>query len=213
MIYMVEASRYILPQKKPDNLGLKLAGALFGLTVAMSIVMVIRDTWVFNHMTTAQHLWEAKRASETDGIDLALRHIGAITPNSSEASDAQILRTALRERDAVIKAAQAEKELAVKAARNARAAASATAIRQLSSELKNVGYDLSVGTSSNSPEEIVITSPDFDDTDHRVRFLAFVRGRSTPFAVGCWSGFTKVRLRSSKMPLVGFNESYSLGCY
>jgi hypothetical protein len=159
-------------------------------------------------MTSTQHLWEAKVALETPAdTGLARRHVEAIPANSPEAPNAQALGTKLWEREAAAKAAQAEKDEAANAVRNAHA----LAINQLSADLKNLGYDLSVEAGgSDAPTEIVITSSEFSDTDHRVRFLSSIRGRNALTAASCWNGFDKVRLRSSNIPLGGFNESYSI---
>ncbi len=89
--------------------------------------------------------------------------------------------------------------------------ARAASIKGLESELKNRGYDLTA-TESEAPDEIIITSSDFSDTDHRVRFLSTVRAKySVNFSV-CLNGYDKVRLRSSRIPFAGFDESYSLEC-
>jgi hypothetical protein len=184
----------------------------------MGIGGAIRGAWVFNHMTPAQHLWEARTASRSpENIVLALEHVAAIPKNSPEASEAQVLGTVLHEQEAAARAAQAQKDEAANAARNARAAARnvrAAAITQLSADLNNLGYDLNVEAGgADAPTEIVITSSEFSDSDHRVRFLASIRGRSGLTASACWDGFDKMRLRSSRIPLVGFSESYSLDCY
>ena len=77
--------------------------------------------------------------------------------------------------------------------------------------LRDLGYDFEVSPSETAGE-VVITAAEFDDTDHRVRFLAFLRNHKSPVRGLCFGGFTKVRLRSSRIPLVGFDESYSLEC-
>jgi hypothetical protein len=51
-----------------------------------------------------------------------------------------------------------------------------TAVNGLETELKNLGYDL-ITTYSN-PDEIVFTSSDFAQTDHRVAFLSLLRSRN-----------------------------------
>ena len=55
-------------------------------------------------------------------------------------------------------------------------------------------------------QEVVITASDFPDTERRVRFLAFLRGRRSAVLGTCLGGFTRVRLRTSEIRLVGFNE-------
>ena len=103
---MPEASRLVLPKKKPNFTGL-FFGIALGVCAVLLIGSIIWDSWVFNHMTTAQHLWEAGKASRSpDDIALALRHVRAIPANSVEASEAQVLGAVLREQEATMKAAQ-----------------------------------------------------------------------------------------------------------
>ena len=83
---------------------------------------------------------------------------------------------------------------------------------QLQADLKGLGYDLTVSRSDKAGE-VAITSKEFDDTDHRVRFLAFMRGKSSPRFGVCYAGFNKLRLKSSSIPFVGFDDSYSLECF
>ena len=52
---------------------------------------------------------------------------------------------------------------------------------ELQRKLRNLGYDLTVAQ-SDKPGELTITSKDFDDTDHRVRFLSLLRSRNSPAA-------------------------------
>ena len=104
-------------------------------------------------------------------------------------------------------AAEERRRKAEEQKRSDEAAAAAMAI-VLQANLKDLGYDVKV-SASDLPGEVVITSEEFADTDHRVRFLAMMRGRKAPLGT---CGFTRVRLRSSGLPRVGFNESYSLDC-
>jgi hypothetical protein len=132
-----------------------------------------------------------------------LRHTDAIPANSPESEAAKTLAVELRARDAAIRHMAVLKSQAV--------IARANAISQFGSDLKNLGYELTV-EASEARNEIVITSTEFSETDHRVRFLSFLRGRTAPTFGICWNGFSEIRLRSSKLPYVGFNESYSLDC-
>jgi hypothetical protein len=93
---------------------------------------------------------------------------------------------------AIVATAQADAE-------TARAAeARAAAIANLEKDLRNRGYDLTV-KQSNTANEIAIASSDFSDTDHRVRFLSFIRGRNSPAVPACLAGFTTVRLSSFEL--------------
>jgi hypothetical protein len=177
--------------------------AFFGFVVFIGFTAW--DEHAFNSMTPAQHVSEASGQREDDlvSIGVALRHIRAIPANSAESRAAKELEARLRTRDAAIKQANAgQKEAAV---------SRANAVSQLGSDLKNLGYDLAVER-SGTQDEIVITSSEFSETDHRVRFLAFLRGKSAPTFGICWNGFSKIRLKSSKIPYVGFDEGYSLDC-
>ena len=78
---------------------------------------------------------------------------------------------------------------------------------ELQRELRNLGYDLTVAQ-SDKPGELTIASKDFDETDRRLRFLSFLRGRSSPAAGVCIAGFEAVCLKGA-----GFSEVYSLDCF
>ena len=44
------------------------------------------DQWIFSHMTSKQHLWEAKKTTpDAVDIDVALGHLSAIPSNAPEA--------------------------------------------------------------------------------------------------------------------------------
>jgi hypothetical protein len=180
----------------------------------IALVGELHDRWVSSHMTSTQNLWEAKKATpELVDVYLALRHLSAIPPGSPEAREARILEKALRQKESEMSAAESERNAAQ--AERTRAAteaseARAASVKQFETALKNVGYDLSVEASRDDRAEVVVTSQEFDDTDRRIRFLSFLRKEWGPAGAACWQGFSRVRLRSSKIPLVGFNESYSL---
>jgi len=211
---------HISLQVKPALPALKIVLICFAIIFVIMFVplggFATWDSWVFTHMTTAQHLFEAQRALQTSGdVELALRHIEAIPGNAPEAKEAKALRKIVEQKMAAKNAAAGQAQNAANAAvqaHNAAVQARALAVDQVSSDLRNLGYQLTVETSTDVPTEVVITSADFDDTDHRVRFLSFIRGRKGPKASLCWNGFNDVRLRSSKIPLLGFNERYSLDC-
>jgi uncharacterized FlaG/YvyC family protein len=160
----------------------------------------------FDAMTPARHLQEAKSSFGAELYGLALRHARAITsgPEVSEARKIEQKASTAQEaeREAIARRRQAAE--AVEQDRR-------TAVRDLQSDLKNLGYDLTV-SQSDKPNELIITSKDFDDTEHRVRFLAFLRGRNSPTAGVCVSGFQKVRLKE-RDSFFGFNDVYSLECF
>ena len=85
---------------------------------------------------------------------------------------------------------------------------------ELQRKLRNLGYDLTVAQ-SDKPGELTITSKDFDDTDHRVRFLSLLRSRNSPAAEVCLAGFQTVRLKTpgDLFGFFGFSQTYSLECF
>jgi hypothetical protein len=162
----------------------------------------------FNKMTPSQHLATAKSQSKTDltTIGLALQHIASIPENSSESAEAIKLKEELLAQETKISDANAEKAKA----EAERTAARNSAVERFGANLKDLGYDLKVEISET--DEITITSSEFKDSDHRVRFLSFIRGKNAPTYGVCWQGFNKIRLKESKYSLLGFDESYSLDC-
>jgi hypothetical protein len=219
---MPEQTQYVLPKKKPDYWTLIGFGVLFGGIIALVLVIAfveeLHDRWVFGHMTGGQHLWEAKKSTpQLVDVSLALEHLSAVPPVSPEAAEAKVLEKALRRKQSEMATAEAqyaaeEGRRQAESARTAKEASEARAasVKQFETALKNVGYDLSAETSRDNQDEVVITSEEFNDTDRRIRFLSFLRKEWGPAGAVCWQGFSKVRLRSSKIPLVGFNESYSI---
>jgi hypothetical protein len=156
----------------------------------------------FDRMSPARHF---ELAENLISFDEAWKHLDAIPPNAPEAAKVPELREQL-------KAKQAAKIHAATVAANdaaERATNRAAALIELEKNLRNKGYDLTV-SGSEMPDEVVITSSDFADTDHRVQFLAAMRSKHS--GPPCWAGFRTVRLRSSSIPLVGFSESYSMEC-
>jgi hypothetical protein len=144
-------------------------------------------------MTPAQHL---EMAEGRISFDEAWKHLDAIPPNAPEAAKVPEVRERLK-----------EGKLAYQHAVTARANATAgraAAVIELEKDLRNRGYDLKVSV-SETPDEMIITSSDFTETDHRVQFLSATRSKHS--GPPCWAGFRTVRLRSSSIPLVGFNES------
>jgi hypothetical protein len=211
---------YKLGKPKPTLLQKALV-VFIALGMAYGLGTALWASWLFRHMTSEQHLWEAKKITpDVVDIDLALRHLSAIPSNTPEAEEAQVLKMALQQKRTGMEAvhaqqqsAQAEKQSEAKTVNDARVAARDEAASQLGLELRNLGYELSVSVSTDIPEEIVITASELGDTDHRVRFLSFMRGKNSPASGVCLNGFSKIRLRASQLPFVGFDETYSLNCF
>ena len=161
---------------------------------------------VFNAMQPGEHLAAARSALATGQADEALRHAQAITKGPL-APEARTLETeiaaahqkATDERNAAARVAALAQERMKESASN------------LQSELKNRGYDLTVSL-ADKPGEITIVSPDFGDTDHRVRFLSFLRGQNSPASEVCAAGLYNVRLKNGEW-FGGFSEVYSLDCF
>ena len=192
-------------------------GTAIVLALAYSIASEIWNRHVFSTMTPAQHLREARNGLRQDlpAIESALRHAYAIREDSPEFRERVPLQAELEKEEYDLNKAandlkKAEEEKTM--ARNEADAARAAAISKLAADLKSLGYDVSVEP-SESPDAVTITSSDFDDTDHRVRFLSFLRGNKAPTVSVCWAGITKVQLRGSRIAFLGFNEIYSLDCF
>lgn len=196
------------PSRHLGCFGATTAVAVIGFTVWYSSVWYSseEDKW-FREMTPATHLTQAKAEFRGGLFGLALRHLKAVPSGAPEAP-------AARQMESEIRAAQQSDEAARAAARQAEAAAKLakdTAVRDLQDSLKNLGYDVTV-TRSDVDDEIVITSGDFGDTDHRVRLLSFLRSESSPAFGVCVTGFRTVRLKAKWSFVTGHGEAYSLNC-
>jgi hypothetical protein len=176
----------------------KIVLLLWGLFVVFMFIYMGWLDHVFNQMSPAQHL-EAAESGIRFGE--AMKHLDAIPPNAPEATKVPDARERLKAKEQ-----SNTKEIA---ARIRITNSEAAAVVELEKDLRNRGYDLKV-SGSDTPDEVVITSSDFADTDHRVQFLSAMRSKYSGPA--CWAGFRTVRLRSSSIPLVGFSESYSMEC-
>ena len=185
--------RTVAPFTRRDVLYLALS-----LVVLAAIVIVfdVHKTRVFEAMTPAQHLAEARSALVgPSSIDVAREHLSAIPPTSPEAAEATLV---LKEVDARQKAFddQDAADRAEKVAKDARqkeeidTRSSRALLVQIS--LRDLGYDFAVSPSETAGE-VVITSSEFDDTDHRVQFLAFLRSKKSPVLGLCFGGFARVR--------------------
>lgn len=161
----------------------------------------------FDAMKPAEHL-EASRVALAEGrYDEGLRQASAINARMPEGAEARKVQEDLTAAKEAVRQKPSEEQRAAKLAEEGRR----TAVRDLQENLKNLGYDLAI-TQSDKPDEIVITSKDFDGTDHRVRFLSFLRGRNGPASGVCLAGFQTVRLKGASL-FFGFSESYSLECF
>jgi hypothetical protein len=168
------------------------------------------ESKTFYAMTPAQHL-EAARAKvkqfDVPGrnaaewqvlFDDVRRELDALPVDSARSEEGRKLRASLTKAQEWLNGVEQQGRQ--------EAAAKSAFPTTLQNELKDRGYGCTVATSSDAPDEIAITSKDFNDTDHRVRFLAFLRGRNYDI---CATGFRKVRLKSGWFE---FSESYNLEC-
>jgi N-acetyl-anhydromuramyl-L-alanine amidase AmpD len=127
-------------------------------------------------MQPGEHLAAARSDLATGQVDDALRHAQAIT-KGPEAPEARAIEAAI---GAALRQARQQARLVAENRKEA--------VSSLQSDLKNRGYDLTVSR-SDKPDEITIVSKDFGDTDHRVLFLSFLRGRNSPASQACVAGF------------------------
>lgn len=181
---------------------------VFALAViaAVAIFAVVQDQRDFNSMTPTEHLQRAKGFLDAKLFDDGLKHIAAIPASAPEAVEATEIQHQLTTAKTAWK-----NDLDAKAEAKASDDKARTAYtRDLQDELRQLGYDLTVAQ-SDKPEEVVIASKDFEDTDHRVRFLAYIRGQNRRPGL-CSRGFGQVRIESGGI-IGGFNEVYSLDCW
>jgi hypothetical protein len=155
----------------------------------------------FAAMSPGDHLVSARIDLRAHLYQSALSHLKEIPPNAPEAGDATLVEQEVR-------SAQQE-EAAARAVEAAAQAAWENAIRNVENNLKSLGYSVAV-SHSNVRDELVMTSSDFGDTDHRVKFLSFLRSRRSPAFEACFVGYRKVRLKAGTP--FGFDEVYSLEC-
>jgi hypothetical protein len=201
-----EASPH-LPSTSTDRLGFVIVASFWISLIAFGLW----EDHTFNTMTPAQHLAAAKNVLENSDSDSknefswdeGLRHARAVPTNSPEASEASEIAANLESRLEVVRQPRA-------AAQRAKIAW-ASAIRELQNQLRDLGYDIRVAK-SNKADEIVIMSKDFSDTENRVKFLTFIRGRNSPAGNVCLLGFQTIRLEST-IPFLGFSQPYSLDCF
>jgi len=180
-------------------------GGLIYLWVAVPILW---DEHEFNQSSEAEHLTAAKIAqleAKTEySVRAGLAHTAAIPSGSPEGAEVAQIAADLQKRLQDMKEDEGNRAQ-VKQTKIATAP-------ELEAQLRNLGYEVTVSYDTKTPDEIVITAKDLDDTDHRVKFLSIIRSGSGPGRLLCWSGFRTVRLRTGSIPFVSFSEGYSLGC-
>jgi peroxiredoxin Q/BCP len=195
---------------------------VWGCGLAALLLYVSVSVWnterTFRAMTPAQHLTAARLALEQRRFDDGIEQLTGIKADAPENAAAKVLETDLRTAKQAAQQEQAAAALEKAAAEQEQAAAALSAekarvasVQSLQTSLTNLGYDLTVSRSDN-PTEIVINSKDFSNTDQRVRFLSFLRGRNSPATGVCLGGFQTVVLKSGWVSPLGFSEAYPLEC-
>jgi hypothetical protein len=124
--------------------------------------------------------------------------------NAPERPEASELLTPV---DAAMQTRNQERASAAAAAAAA-VAGQREAARYLGEYLKGRGYDLAVER-SEAVDTLTVTSGEFGDSDHRVRFVDMLRSRNGPQEVLCADGIARVTLKT-QLPLFGFQETYGL---
>jgi hypothetical protein len=166
----------------------------------------IADTASFRKMTSAAHLAEGKSELGTRVFGLALAHLEAIPANAPESVEAlkgiKYVRSEMEAEYLLKMEVQRQREAQHEAQNDIRAMPTIVA-QNLQAEIRNLGYSVDVSVSKDKPGELVITSSDFSDTDHRVRFLALLRRRSDLQGM-----FQTVRLKAGFLDLS--SDAYSL---
>ena len=155
----------------------------------------------FQTMTPAERLQKARSMSNATEVGRReiRRHLAAIP--SEALSEQEEARLILEEVEKI-------ENSPINDVKRVRAAT----IEQTALELRDRGYEVIVEQSDAAQNEVTIVSTDFGDTDRRVRFLSFLRRSEGPKLRLCWAGFSDVRLKTSRVPLFGFDTSYSLDC-
>lgn len=172
-----------------------IAVGCFVAYVGLVVFLNYRELRDFNAMTPAVHLETARSLLAEGRLYEALRHAQSIT-KGAVALQARVIEAEITEAREQTRLAEENRK---------------AAISGLQTELKNRGYELIVSR-SDKPKEITIASKDFSDTDHRVQFLSYLRGRNGPAGRACIAGFQNVRLKDTSL-IAGFSEVYSLNCF
>jgi hypothetical protein len=178
------------------------------LVGSVAYIAQITQERAFRAMSPTEHLEAARLALKEGHFDDGARHVAAIADTDPKVLEARQLAQEIGAAREAAEARQIQEQRKKQLAAQTRE----LAVRDLQDVLKNLGYDLTVGQSDKSGK-VSITSKDFDDTERRVRFLSFLRSRSSPLSGVCSAGFEKVELKSSALPFVGFSDTYSLDCF
>ena len=180
---------------KPSKRELLLSVCFVMAVCSVAYFIGLVEKRAFDTMTPAGHLEASKAALREHRFDQVARHLSAIPAGAPEALETSRIREELAVAPQAAQLAEERRR---------------TAVRDLQDNLRNLGYDLTVAR-SDKPDEIVITAKDFDDTDHRVRFLAFLRRQTSPAGEVCLAGFQTLHLKTPNF-FSGFSEAYSLEC-
>jgi hypothetical protein len=192
--------------------GLVLFGAGLVILLLFCVFMGMKEQRAFDRMTPTEHITAARRALAFHvGSPAALgademwfsevsRQLENYRQWGAQAEEAEeILREVAAAKQAAVAAREAADE-------QARQRALLTAIRDLVTGLKDLGYDVNAAPFT-WPGPMVLVSDDFADTTRRVEFLSLLRSRREGV---CRAGMRAVHLAT---PMAyGFNGDYPLGC-
>lgn len=160
--------------------------------------------------TGGKQVVDTQQFSQDDARD-ALAHLDAITASAPEYADAQQLRkayeAALKRRDEENTRSQvaADKKQALD---EAALLSRKTYAQALQKQLNSTGIDITVWVSDQQPDELVMDSDLFKDTDNRVYFVQNTLPKSRRNL--CALGVRQVRLIRGGVFSLG--DAYSVGC-
>jgi hypothetical protein len=153
---------------------------------------------------------DTAQVSKDDGVE-ALAHLSAINASAPEFAEAQRLRKDYEaaqkrqdEENTRSEAAAAKKQSMDDAAVSSRKAYA----QALQRELSGSGIDITIWVSDSQPDELVMNSDLFKDTDNRVYFIQHTLPASRHNL--CALGINQVRLIRGGIFSLG--DSYSIGC-
>ena len=160
---------------------------------ALGLVVFLFDHVQFNRMKPDEHLRTAKIALTLSNLDDAERNLNVI-PRSPETDEVWKQLKAAREAESQAATERAERADSRRQLQRAEVEQRGLYIGRLQKDLTETGYDVTVSWSGN-PAMVTIASNDFENTERRVSFLAYLRKQSADERLG-WPCFSRVRLTS-----------------
>jgi len=206
-----------LPREGEEQRRRRLKSMLATVAAWLFVPMALLFIWLIARIVTAsekrqfdamtpagQHLARAREALAEGAFEEGLREIHAIPSSGPEAVSAKEVEDRLNAAlQSARRAAEARAEQErVETLKNDQ-------IHTVEVQLRELGYDLRI-SGSGKPDEVTISSNDFSDTDHRVRFLAYIRSQRGPGHKLCLLGVKQARLGQG---FLQSGDSYSLECW